>query len=299
MVAQSPVVPPGMAVSDYVLLGRTPHISPLGRESAADLAVAAEVLDLPVERVRIATGDTAAAPQAPVSGGSTITYSVGSAVHAAATEAREQLLAIAADMLEIAAADLELDRGVIRVVGRPDRSVTFEKIAREVTGFGSAYPPVEGHGRTLPPELAPSAAVHLAHVRVDAETGEVRVLRYVSVQDVGRALNPALCEGQMRGGAVQAIGMALYEELVHDESGQLLTGSFLNYAIPKSEHAPPIETILVEVPAPHGPLGAKGIGESAIVPGAGAVANAVAAATGWRTRRLPMTAERVWSALAG
>src|SRR5205823_4163504 len=130
------------------------------------------------------------------------------------------------------------------------------------------------------------------------DTGEVELLEYVAAQDVGRAINPDLIDGQMRGGAAQSIGFALCEQLVHDEEGQLVTGSFLNYAIPKMESVPPIETIIVEVPAPHGPLGAKGIGESAIVPGAAAIANAIAAATGLRQRELPMTPDRVWRGLS-
>jgi CO/xanthine dehydrogenase Mo-binding subunit len=100
----------------------------------------------------------------------------------------------------------------------------------------------------------------------------------------------------MLGGAAQGVGWALLEHLVHDESGQLMNGSFFNYAMPKSEGLPMIETILVEVPSRHGPFGAKGIGESAVVPGAGAVANAIAAATGLRMRHLPMTPQRIWRA---
>jgi CO/xanthine dehydrogenase Mo-binding subunit len=140
-------------------------------------------------------------------------------------------------------------------------------------------------------------AAHLAHVRVDRETGEVEHLRHVIAQDVGRALNPALVEGQMRGGVAQGIGWALYEELAHDEDGRLLTGSFLEYAIPTSECVPEIETLIVEVPAPDGPFGAKGIGEAPVVAAPAAIANAVCAAAGVRLRELPMTAPRVWAAL--
>ena len=136
------------------------------------------------------------------------------------------------------------------------------------------------------------------HVRVDPATGEVEVLDYVACQDVGRAINPSLCEGQMRGGAVQSLGFALQEALEHDEDGQLLSGSFMTYAMPRIGQVPEIETIIVEVPSPHGPLGARGIGESAIVPGAAAVGNALAAATGVRFRDLPISAPKVWHALS-
>jgi CO/xanthine dehydrogenase Mo-binding subunit len=134
-------------------------------------------------------------------------------------------------------------------------------------------------------------------VRVDPETGAVDVLAYVTAQDVGRAINPALCEGQMRGAVAQGIGLAFHEELVHDEDGQSLTGSFLDYAIPRSEHVPPVEAIILEVPSADGPFGARGIGESSLVPAPAALANAVTAATGLRLRELPMTPVRVWRAL--
>ena len=123
------------------------------------------------------------------------------------------------------------------------------------------------------------------------------LLRHVIAQDVGRALNPALVEGQMRGGATQGMGWALFEELGHDEDGRLLTGSFLDYAIPTAERVPEIETLIVEVPAPDGPFGAKGIGEAPVVGAPAAIANAVAAAAGTRLYELPMTPPRVWKAL--
>src|SRR5207247_4610609 len=129
------------------------------------------------------------------------------------------------------------------------------------------------------------------------DTGEVELLRYAVAQDVGRALNPALVEGHMRGCAAQAIGWALYEELVHDEQGQLLTGTFLDYAVPTAERLPDIDTLIVEVPAPDGPFGAKGIGEAPVIAGPAAIANAIHAATGIRLRELPMTAPRIWAAL--
>ena len=185
----------------------------------------------------------------------------------------------------------------MRVVGVPQRELTLEAIGARLTGFAQNHPPIEGHGTAVPPEVAPSTAATLAHVRVDPDTGRVEVLSWVAAQDCGRALNPSLVEGQMHGGAVQSLGFALYEELTHDEDGQPLVRSFLNYAIPTIEVVPEIETVIVEVPSPHGPLGARGIGESAIVSGAAAVGNAITAATGARLRELPMTPARVWRAL--
>jgi CO/xanthine dehydrogenase Mo-binding subunit len=259
--------------------------------------IAAAAFGLSPDKVRVVMADTATGPYSGASGGSKVTYTVGKAVQRAAEAAREKLLAAASVELEIAPSDLEVVDGVVRAVGAPDRSISVEDIAKKALRFGGRHEPIEGHGGSAQTSLAPSVAAHIAHVRVDRETGEVELLGYVIAQDVGRALNPALVEGQMRGGAVQAMGWALFEELVHDEEGQLLSGSFLDYAIPTADRVPSIETIIVEVPAPDGPFGAKGIGEAPVIPGPAAIANAVAAAAGVRFRELPMTPPRVWAAL--
>jgi len=260
-------------------------------------AIAAAAFGLPPEKVRVVSADTTSGPYAGASGGSKVTYTVGAAVLRAAGSAREKLLAAASEELEIAPGDLEVVDGVVRAVGAPDRSITVEEIASKALRFGGRYEPIEGHGGSAQVRGAPSVSAHLAHVRVDRDTGEVELLRMAIAQDVGRALNPALVEGQMRGGTTQGIGWALFEELTHDESGQLETGSFLDYAIPVADRVPEIDTLIVEVPAPDGPFGAKGIGEAPVVPAAAAIANAVAAAAGVRLRELPMTAPRVWAAL--
>jgi CO/xanthine dehydrogenase Mo-binding subunit len=260
-------------------------------------AIAAAAFGLPPEKVRVVTADTASGPYAGASGGSKITYTVGTAVLRAAEAARETLLTAASEELEIAPADLEVVDGVVRAVGAPDRSITVEEIAKRTLRFGGRHEPIAGHGGSAQTRGAPSAAAHLAHVRVDRETGEIELLGYAIAQDVGRALNPALVEGQMRGGAAQSIGWALLEQLTHDDDGRLLTGSFLDYAIPTAERVPDIDTLIVEVPAPDGPYGAKGIGEAPVIPGPAAIANAVAAAVGVRLRELPMTPARVWAEL--
>jgi len=275
--------------------------------SAADMSgvnsgfavIAAEAFGLSPEQVRVVAADTATGPYAGASGGSKITYTVGTAVLRAAEAARAALLAAASEELEIAPSDLEVVDGAVRAVGAPDRSITVEEIARRTLRFGGTHAPIEGHGGSAQTRGAPSAAAHLAHVRVDRETGEIELLGYAIAQDVGRALNPALVEGQMRGGATQSMGWALFEELLHDDEGRLLTGSFLDYAIPTADRVPDIDTLIVEVPAPDGPFGAKGIGEAPVIAGPAAIANAVAAAADVRLRELPMTPARVWKALVG
>jgi CO/xanthine dehydrogenase Mo-binding subunit len=262
-------------------------------------AIAADAFGLDVSSVRVVNADTSSAPYAGTSGGSKVTYTVGRAVERAAIEARDRLLEVAADELEIGSEDLEIVNGAVQPMGVPGKAMPIEELAPKILSFGSRHMPVEGHGRSAQPQ-APQAAAHLSHVRVDPDTGGVTVLRHVIAQDVGRALNPALVEGQMRGGATQGLGWALLEELAHDDHGQLTTGTFVDYAMPTAANTPPIDAEIVEVPAPDGPYGAKGVGEAPVVGAPAAVANAIAAATGGvRVSQLPMTPERVWRAVAG
>jgi CO/xanthine dehydrogenase Mo-binding subunit len=259
-------------------------------------AIAAEAFGLDVSRVRVVNADTSSAPYAGTSGGSKVTYTVGRAVERAAEEARGRLLEVAADELEIGPEDLEIVDGAVQPVGVPAKAMPINELAAKILTFGSPYMPVEGHGRSAQPQ-APQAAAHLSHVRVDRDTGAVTLLRHVIAQDVGRALNPALVAGQMQGGATQGMGWALLEALSHDDHGQLTTGTLVDYAMPTAGNTPPIDAEIVEVPAPEGPYGAKGVGEAPVVGVPGAVANAIAAAIGARVTELPMTSERVWRAL--
>jgi CO/xanthine dehydrogenase Mo-binding subunit len=262
-------------------------------------SIAAEAFGLDHESVRVVAGDTAGSPYSGLSGGSKVIYTVGRAVQRAAEQARERLLEVAATELEIAPEDLEIVDGAVRPVGSPDRGLVIADLAAKVLSFGSKYAPVEGYGGTAQTSRAPGAAAHLSHVRVDRETGAVTLLHHVIAQDVGRALNPALVEGQLLGGVTQGFGWALFEQLAYDEDGQLRTGSFVEYAVPTIDTVPPIDAEIVEVPAPDGPYGAKGVGEPPVVGVPAAVANAIAAATGLRLRDLPMTPLRVWGALNG
>ena len=256
--------------------------------------IAAETFGLAVDAVHVVSADSSTAPPSPGSSGSAITYGSGLAVQEAVADARQRFSRLAAEAFEMEPEDLEIVDGFVRPRGAPARGRSVAEIAAELSDGYAA--PVEGHASTAHSAVAPSVAGHLAHVRVDAETGQVDLLDYVIVQDVGRAINPALVEDQMLGGVVQSIGRALHEAMLHDEHGQLVTGSFLDYAVPRASWIPPIETIIVEVPAPEGPFGAKGIGEASILPGPAAIANAIAAAAGIRMRDLPMTQAAVWAA---
>ena len=259
--------------------------------------LAADAFGIPAERVRVVGGDTDSAPFSGMAGGSKITLTTGAAIVEAARDARRQLLAIAADQLEASPDDLDVEDGRAVVRGAPDRAIGLERLATLSTEMAGAYPPVFGRGSTAITQRAPGTVAHLARVRVDPETGEPRVVGYVAVQDVGCAVNPAGIEDQIHGGVAQGIGWALYEGIVLDEGGRVLTGSLLDYAIPSAGMVPPIETIILEVPSQSGPCGVRGVGEPPVIPVAAAVANAIRDATGARLTELPIRAERLHRAL--
>lgn len=259
--------------------------------------IAAEALGLPVEDIRVVNADTEAAPYAGSSGGSKITYTVGAAVERAAREARRQLLGIAAAELEAAVEDLEIVDRAVRVRGVPDRALPLARIAKASMQFGARHEPVFGRGSSATIARSPAFAAHMAEVEVDAETGQARLVKHLVVQDVGRALNPAAIEGQIHGAAAQGLGWALLERLAYDGRGQLLSATFMDYALPASDQTPPVETVMVEVPSEHGPFGAKGVGEPPVIAAPAAIANAIADATGRRFTDLPITSEAVMKAL--
>jgi CO/xanthine dehydrogenase Mo-binding subunit len=250
--------------------------------------IAAEGLGTDIDDVRVQTVDTDGAPFAGGTGGSKITYTVGPAVKKAVEDAVEQIKQIAADHLEAAPEDLELADGVVRVKGVPDASVTLKEIAKMSMSTGPGYVPVQGRGGSGIAQSAPGFAAHLAEVSVDDLTGVVTIHRYVAAQDVGFAINPATVEGQIEGGVVQGIGWALYEGMPYDEEGQPKAASLMDYVLPRARMAPPIDTILVQVPSESGPYGAKGVGEPPAIPGAAAIANAIKDAVGVRMTSLPI-----------
>jgi CO/xanthine dehydrogenase Mo-binding subunit len=259
--------------------------------------IAAEVLSTSAETVQVTHDSTDSMPYSGISAGSKTTYTVGAAVEKAAQDARNQVLTIAAEMLEASAEDLELQDGKVMVKGVPEKFVTLQQIAAKTMNFGAPYEPVFGRGRSAIRVASPTFAVHLARVAVDPETGDVRVLDYVAAQDVGRAINPAEVEGQIYGGVVQGIGWALFEGMDYDKSGQLLTSTLMDYALPLSYDVPHITPLVVEVPSGLGPFGARGVGEPPVVPVAAAIANAINDAVGVRMTQIPMTPERVFAAM--
>jgi CO/xanthine dehydrogenase Mo-binding subunit len=274
--------------------------------------LAAEVLGMRPDDFAITYQDTDAGPYDGGSSGSQTTFNNGRAVVEAAGDVRRQLLALAATALEANADDLELRDGHAGVVGSPDRRVSIAELAA-TAGSGAL---LLGRGSGLPPDApehdasmcigrlgfeafaSPTYFCHAARVRVDPATGIVRALKVVAATDVGRVLNPIGATGQLTGGVVMALGNATLEGTRHGDDGRQRNPSLLDYKLLTSADAPEIEAIFVENPASNGgPNGSKGVGEPPIVATAGAVGNAIAAATGARVRRLPMTGERVWRAI--
>ena len=263
--------------------------------------IAAEVLSVPLARVTVVQPDTAVTPYDQTTSSSRSTAMTGRAVQVAAEDVRDQLLAIAARHLGVAARELALAEGAVvaparRLTYAEALALNFGMTGGELIGRGVIAP-----GRTAAP-LGGSTpfwemAVGAAEVSVDEETGAIRVERYVSVADVGRAINPLLLEGQDEGGVVQGLGHTLLEEMLYAD-GHLLNGKLLTYRVPRADDAPEdLECRFVENADGSGPFGAKGAGEGSLIPVSPAVANALARLTGVRLRDLPLSPERVWRAL--
>jgi CO/xanthine dehydrogenase Mo-binding subunit len=270
----------------------------------------AEELGMRPEDFSILYQDTGAAPWDMGSCGSQTTFNSARAVLAATAEIREQLLDSAAEMLEADREDLELAEGRARIKGSPERSVSIADLAGAGTvhGKGSGEVPeapdcdAAGCVGRLGNEsfLAPQLITQAAHVRVDRETGVVRVLRVAAAHDSGMILNLPGADGQVYGGVVMGIGLALSEGTQLDEQGRQKNPHLLDYKLVTCADAPEIDIEWIQIPADGaGPRGSKGVGEPPQVPTAGAVANAIAKVLGARVRSLPMTPERVWLAARG
>jgi CO/xanthine dehydrogenase Mo-binding subunit len=260
--------------------------------------LAAEAFGISRDNIRVVYSSTDSAPYGGGVGGSKTLYTLGTAVVRAAEEARRQVLEIASEEFEAAIEDLEIVDGKVQVKGVPEKTISLGAIASKTMTFGGKYPPIHAHGRQSITDQSPSFCAQLAEVEVDEETGEVKVVSLAVVQEVGRAINPLLVQGQMHGGATQGLGWALYEQMLYSDDGQLLSGSWMDYAVPDAMQSAPLDTVIVEVPSQHGPYGARGVGEPPVIPTAGAIANAIAHATGARMAELPMTAPRVLKTLS-
>ena len=257
-------------------------------------------LGVPGERVRIRQGDTDTIPQGGGTGGARSLYSEGQAILATAATVIEKGRQAASEALEAAPADIEFESGRFSIVGT-DRGIGILELAaaqraRLARGLDAtlldAAEVAEIRSHTFP------NGCHIAEVEVDPETGHVQVVRYSVTDDFGRTINPLIVRGQVQGGVAQGFGQAVLEHTAFDpDSGQLLSGSFMDYALPRAEDLPDIEVEFVEVPCGTNPLGVKGAGEAGAVGSPPALINAIIDALGVDHIDMPATPERVWRAL--
>jgi carbon-monoxide dehydrogenase large subunit len=282
--------------------------------------IAADQLGCEVSRIRVIQGDTDMCPWGLGNYSSRSIMYGGSAAHLSAGDVRDKMLAIASEILEAAADDLELAGGRAFVRGAPEHAVTIEEIARQayrhphgrfmeerepaleasrhfLTGNVYHQPEKQGRFSTYPTWPYGCAA---CVVEVDEETGSFRILRYLLVHDAGTIINPLLANANLHGGITQGIGGAVFEEIAYDEAGQPLTSTFMDYTIPTAVDVPMFELGHQATPTPFNPLGAKGVGESGVGGALGALCNAIENAfpeLDLHLTRLPLTPARVWEAL--
>ncbi len=262
--------------------------------------VVAESWQVAMEDVVVRLADTGELGTGYGTVGSRSTVTAAMAAEQASTVLKDKVLAIAGELLEASSADLELSDGGVQVRGAPDLRVSLADVARAARpGWQHARPPgveagLDATAYYEPPTVTWSYAANAAIVEVLLETGEVRVERYVEVHDAGTLVNPRLADGQVMGGIVQGLGGALREAIVYDDSGQLLTASFLDYAMPRASDFPAITVIHHQTPSPLNPLGVKGLGEGGAIAPPVVIANAIGdALKPWRREfnRLPIRAE--------
>ncbi|HYY04388.1 MAG TPA: xanthine dehydrogenase family protein molybdopterin-binding subunit [Gaiellaceae bacterium] len=263
--------------------------------------IAASELGVPVEDVTVEFGDTLGTPFGYGSYGSRSAAVGGVAVYNALQRIKQKARRVAAHMLEVAVDDVEYEDGRAFVKGAPATMKTIQEIA---AAAAVAYDLPEGEEPFLddtsyydPPNCTFPFGTHIAVVEVDADTGEVKLRRYVAVDDVGKVINPLIVDGQVQGGIAQGVAQALWEGAAYDENGQLVTSSLMEYPVPKADFFPPIELDRTETPTDVNPLGVKGAGETGTIASTAAVANAVMdalAPLGIKHVDMPLTPERVW-----
>jgi carbon-monoxide dehydrogenase large subunit len=287
-----------------VLTGASPHGQ--GQETSFAQIVADE-LGVELSDVRVVHGDTAIVQYGIGTFGSRATAVGGTAVYGALQKVKEKAMRLAAHLLgEENVANVAFEEGQFFLKDRPERRLAFSEVA-QAAYLAKSLPPGMEPGLEASYFFEPSNftfpfGAHVAVVEVDPETGEVQFRRYVAVDDCGRVINPLLVDGQVHGGIVQALGQALLEEAVYDETGQLVTGELTDYAIPKATDVPWLETDRTETPSPVNPLGVKGVGEAGTIAATPAIVNAVVDAVapfGVRHLDMPLRPEKIWRAIRG
>ena len=284
-----------------IFTGTNPH----GQGEETTFAqILGDELGLPVEDIDVVHGDTSNTPMGWGTYGSRTTVVGGGALALAARKIKEKAKLLAAHLLEAADADIEYEDGKFFVRGSPDQSKSIQDIALMANVAWNMpegmEPGLEASAFYDPPNFTFPFGAHVAVVMVDPDNGYISFQRYVALDDCGPQINPMIVEGQVHGGVVQGAGQALWEEAVYDDNGQLLTGSLMDYAVPRAHQVPDIETISTVTPSPHNPLGVKGIGETGTIASTITIYNAVIDALrplGVTKLDMPLTPERVWRAI--
>jgi carbon-monoxide dehydrogenase large subunit len=274
-----------------------------GHETSWSQIVESE-LGIPFDQVEVLHGDTGQAPYGLGTYGSRSLAVGGTALHLSLEKVRDKARLIAAHLLECSADDLEWDGDRWQVKGSPERAKTIQELAYAAWAGDSMPEGVEPNLEATtfydPPNFTFPFGSHIAEVEIDGETGRVTVERYTAIDDCGNVINPMIVEGQIHGGIVQSIAQALFEETVYDESGQILTGTLVDYMIPSAADMPHMDSGRTVTPSPSNPLGVKGIGEAGTIAASAAVVNAAVDALsglGIRHLEMPMQPARVWEAI--
>jgi carbon-monoxide dehydrogenase large subunit len=282
-------------------IGTAPH----GQGEETTFAqILADELGVDVDDVGIIHGDTSNTPMGWGTYGSRTTVVGGAALALAARKVKEKARLLAAHLLEAAEADVEYEDGKFFVKGSPDQSKTIQEMATMANVAWNLpegmEPGLEASAFYDPPNFVYPFGTHVAVVEVDKDNGNVVIKRYVAGDDCGPQINPMIVEGQIHGGVVQGWGQALWEGVVYDDNGQLLTGSMTDYALPRAHMFPDMEILSTVTPSPHNPLGVKGIGETGAIASTVTVYNAVIDALrplGVTGIDMPLTPEKVWQAI--
>jgi carbon-monoxide dehydrogenase large subunit len=278
-------------------------ISPHGQgEETAFSQMAADRFGISMDDVVVIHGDTAKVHYGIGTFGSRGIAIGGTAVHLAMEDIVNKGIRYAAHLMDAKPEDVTFENGTFSTPG--GKKITFQEVALEAHLCRKLPPGTEpGLSATRfyePANFAFPFGAHIAVAEVDKETGEIKLLRYLAIDDIGNVINPLLVDGQLHGGIAQGLGPALLEEVVYSEDGQLLTGTFMDYAIPKAKDMPWIESDRTVTPAPGNPLGAKGVGEAGTIGSLPAIVNAVVDALsplGIEHIDIPMTPQRVWKAI--
>jgi aerobic carbon-monoxide dehydrogenase large subunit len=282
-----------------VLSGASPH----GQGQKTSFAqIVADQLGVELDDVTVMHGDTAVVPKGIGTFGSRATAVGGVAIYQAAEKVKEKARELASHLLEVDPDDLSFSDGRFNVKGVPKKGLTIQQIAQQIHSAQNLPekmdPRLVAESQFEPSNFTFPFGTHVCVVEVEPQTGRVEIKKYVAVDDCGKVINPLLVDGQVQGGIVQGLGQALFEEVVYDEHGQLLTGSLMDYAVPRAADLPRLNLARTETPTPVNPLGVKGVGEAGTIGSTPAIVNAVVDALapfGVTHIDMPLTPQKIWS----